>query len=194
MNTRKNPELKRISELNVNDKVLVSNSNSVEFSRVVNFLHRIDAIDALFIRLFYELNGTENYITLTPKHLILLGDAYGNFEYQPAINANLGSLLKYYDFSSKKYLMVKLNKKESVNLKNSGIYAPLTESGTLIVDNIVVSCYSMVKSHRLAQYFFNVLNRINSISELTASFYDSYSIFFYQIINFLRIESLFLNV
>ena len=34
-----------------------------------------------------------------------------------------------------------------------GYYAPLTMKGTLLVNNILASCFALIKDHHLAQYY-----------------------------------------
>lgn len=150
------------------DQVLVADDNqngdpsesSLKFSKIVSFLHKIEEIDASFLRVYYNYNESSSHtikhITLTRKHLILIQKANQSldvFEYKAAYEISQGDSLKYFDYNQKVYRIVKVVKVEQVNLEKSGIYAPLTESGTIIVDNIQVSCYSMVKDHKSAQFF-----------------------------------------
>lgn len=169
------------------------------FSKVVSFFHRVENIDASFVRIYFNLkqNSSDNYITLTPRHLILVKEANDNqsdFEYKPAMKIKPGDELKYYDHETKFQKIVTVNLIETVDLKNSGIYAPLTETGTIIVDNIHVSCYSMVKNHRLAQFFFSLINNIGSVFDVASNTYVSYSKVLYEALNLLNLSSLFLNV
>ena len=50
-------------------------------------------------------------------------------------------------------------------IKEMGVYAPLTESGTMFVDNIYVSCYADTKKHELAHYVFKVYFNARNIYE-----------------------------
>lgn len=178
---------------------------------MVSFLHKIENIDANFIRIYFETDPVainksmatnksrkmQSYITITPRHLILvrkLNQTSGNFEYRAAMEVRVGDVLKYFNYNQKMYQFAQVVKTETVNLKNSGIYAPLTESGTLIVDNVQTSCYSLVKDHKTAQFFFNILNKINHFLSLTADSYVTYSKFLYEILNFVQLSNLFLNV
>ena len=197
---------KQLNQLNINDSVLVVEKKDqheiLKFSKIVSFLHKVESINATFKRIYYSSSSNDsksfNYITLTEKHLILVGKRDENssnktFNYIPAKDVQIGDMLKYYDYNPKAHKIVYVNKVEDVALEE-GIYAPLTESGTIVVDNILVSCYSMVKNHKLAQFFFNILNNLNSVFKVTSQNYVSYSEFLFQILDFARLTSLFLNV
>jgi hypothetical protein len=187
--------------LSVNDSVLVVDNKDqqeiLKFSKIVSFLHKIENINAQFKRVHFNwsLNGTtsSSYITLTEKHLIIVGKRNETFNYLPARDIEIGDMLKYYDYNTKVYRIVYVTKIETIVLEK-GIYAPLTEQGTIVVDNILVSCYSMVKNHNLAQLFFNVLNNLNLVFKVTSQNYLYYSKFLFQMIDFANLSSLFLNV
>jgi hypothetical protein len=193
-------------DLKIDDMVLVAKENAADsFSRVIGFFHRIEDTSANFIRIHFELSNEtmnpsslNNFITLTPKHLVLTGDQESNgFEYKPAESVQVGAQLKYFEEKSRRFLLVRVFKTELISLKNSGIYAPLTESGTLIVDNIHVSCFSVVRSHLLAQLFYSMLNLLNYYVFNVADsyhFFSSCSRFIYEIVKSLHIEQLFLNI
>lgn len=175
-----------ISELKINDMVLTSAENSVpQYAKVVSFFHRIQDIDAKFIRLYYH---ETKFITLTPKHLI-----YSQKEYIPAQDVKVGNSLKVFDHFNKTIIKVTVIKKTEISLGNSGIYAPLTESGTIIVDNVHASCYSVVKSHNLAQAFFNAVNKLGSILTIKPKVYESISKILFDTLEYLNLTSFVLN-
>lgn len=192
-------------DLQVNDEVMVGENT---FSKVVSFLHRIEHIDAEFIRIHYEpLQGvnprtttTGNYITITPKHLIETRNGEStSFSYIPAFEVKPNDLLKYHDRIDGNMEYVRVTRVESVRRDESGIYAPLTESGTLIVDRIHVSCFSMVKSHRLAELVYKAANwlmdvtsakRVYSSDEL----FDGFTHALWTLAQTLGVSSVFLNL
>ncbi|XP_078536467.1 indian hedgehog protein-like [Lissotriton helveticus] len=49
---------------------------------------------------------------------------------------------------------------------DSGAFAPLTSHGTLIVDDVVVSCFAVVQSHHLAKLVFWPLRLYHSVGRL----------------------------
>lgn len=199
--------VKYMHELQLGDNVLVSRSNGpeddstthLEFSKIVSFLHRIENESATFVRLHFETPQVEpSYITLSAKHLILASrpnkDDEDSFEYIPAMSVQVDDHLKYFDSTLNEELVVRVVDTETVDLGQSGIYAPLTESGTLIVDDIHVSCFAMVKSHHLAQFIFSILNHVVKFFGLSPGFYETASIFFYQVLRYLKLEDFFLNL
>lgn len=248
----KSVQTKLMSELKVNDQVLVADEedtvnskqvseSTLKFSKVVSFLHMIEEIDADFIRLHYEAVDTsthesqhgefvisssnrtrsvievsqvkKTFISLTPKHLILAAQATNEtatnetnagsmswykmrsaFNYVPAETVEKGDLLRYYDYNLKIYRLVRVINKEKLNLKGVGIYAPLTETGTIIVDNIHVSCYSLVKNHKLAQLFYSILNHLSNLIKITSESYLTYSKFFFDFLNYIQMSDFFLNI
>lgn len=176
------------------DKINFSKSD-LRFSRIVSFLHKIRDIDAKFIRLHFinNINKTE-YITLTPRHLIYVKQMdKQKFEFIAAFQVLVGDSLKKYDLEQKLQQNVYVTKIEKIFLNRSGIFSPLTESGTIVVDNILTSCYSIVRYHEVAHFFFDLLNRLNYYIELTSNVYISYSKFLYKILNFLHLNNIFMN-
>ena len=195
---------KDMSELEVDDLVLtVDDSNTFEYSPIVTFLHKIKEIDAEFIRMHYNntiessnLYSTDKpkYITLTKGHLIYSSNQTSNrdlFEYKLAKEVNVGDYIEYVDEIDHSLKYVKVIKLESLNLTNSGIYAPLTKSGTLVVDNIHVSCFSLIKNHKLAQYVFSFVNKFSNLTTITSQFYHKYAKFLFNFLNSFSLKSFF---
>ncbi len=178
--------------MKINDEVLVDAKEGTQTSKVVSFLHKSEDANATFIRLHYGLNNkTIGYITLTPKHLLNVGtDEKADFK--PASDVKHGDLLTYFDSANNSFISVTVLDIE--NIYKTGVYAPLTKTGTIVVDDILASCYSMVKSHKMAHFFFDILNTIGNVLPITPDTYVSYSKFLYQIIDFIKISNLFLSL
>lgn len=85
-------------------------------------------------------------ITATPSHLLLLADADG-WRDTFAANVKIGDVLLTRGPSS----VMRPSKVVKTRLVSKrGVFAPLTKSGTIIVDNALASCYALVNSHLLA--------------------------------------------
>ena len=193
-------ELRMLSDLQVGDLVLVTSEkspHSLTYSPVVTFLHKIREANAKFTKItFTHSQNNESAIILTPKHLIYASKSNNEryFDYVAANQVEKGDYLKYYDQLKNEFEYVQVKSIELIQLNKSGIYAPLTKTGTIIVNNIQVSCYSMVKSHYLTQKVFSFLNNFKNIFNIDSNFYVKYAKFLFNIVNNLNLSSLFLNI
>ena len=154
---------KRLTDLHIGDEVLSVNSatGELEFSPVILFLDR----DAQDTRQFYTLK-TENghSLTLTPSHLI-----YSHFEE----HADLADYEAVYakDVQEGDFVLVSTGRGDlerarvtQVDLRVlTGVYAPLTAAGNLVVDNVVASCYAVVDSQAIAHAAFAPLRWLSHV-------------------------------
>lgn len=85
-------------------------------------------------------------ITTTPSHLLLLAATDGWRE-AFATDVQLGDVLLTRGPGS---VMRPSRVVKTKIMSKIGVYAPLTKSGTIIVDDALASCYALVKSHSLA--------------------------------------------
>ena len=120
---RSRVELKDLKE---GDWVLDVN---MKFSRVIGWLHHDQKMSALFIDLVHE-NGR---VFCTPNHLLYCSEAG---DYVPASEVKILQIL-YLDGSMTRSRVIK-----SSNQLGTGVYAPLTTSGSLLVNGIHASCYA----------------------------------------------------
>ena len=177
----KNGEHQTISDLKVGDSILAMDSNGeYTFSPVISFLHRAPEDSGLFNVIQTDTGHT---VTLTPHHLIYR-KGQSDDEKQPEgytskgevevqiISANEkkknqiaspeivfaadiqeGDSVFVFDATNKMGLLpAKVTKVEARNF--SGLYAPLTADGNLVVDNVLASCYAVTDSHTLAHLAF----------------------------------------
>ena len=182
-----------IADLKVSDNVLtgLDDDNQPKYSKVVSFFHNLPGVKAKFLRLYTN----ENVITLTPRHLILSKvKSAKDFEFLQAADVKAGDLIKLFNHSVKGLENVEIIKVEEIELKNSGVYAPLTENGIIIVDNVQASCFALVKSHKLAQLFYSVLNGISTIFYFKSDSYMNISKMMYELVDFLNLKGYFLNL
>jgi hypothetical protein len=102
----------------------------------------------LFIALFKTMYGASNkQISLTNSHLIYVK----NKGYIKVSDVNLGDFLRVYS-NEKNYFDNFLVSRIDYELK-TGFIAPLTQQGTLLVNQIDTSCYAEVNDHSVADLF-----------------------------------------
>ncbi|CAF4825949.1 unnamed protein product, partial [Rotaria sp. Silwood2] len=134
----------RLSSLNIGDQVrIIDDQNQVSYSPIIAFLHR-----ELDEKASYKRIRTKNAaIELSDRHLIrhrndgfiwaeklIKGD---EILVSSSKNTNKTNWEKIIDISE---------------VNRQGLMAPLTEQGTIIVNNVHVSCYALVKSHTLGHF------------------------------------------
>jgi hypothetical protein len=114
----------KMSELAIGDMVLVGDN---EFEPVYSFGHKNDSASAEYLRITTESDAKP--IEISPAHMINVDN-----HYVPASNVKLGDMLQ---LASGNHVEVKSIK----TVTRKGAYAPFTNSGKIVVNNIVASNY-----------------------------------------------------
>lgn len=135
-----------LSKLQVGDKVLAreASTGSLVFSEVIMFLDYNPWQRREFLR-FKLANGRT--ITLTPVHLLVLQDLTTAFASTVKVGDKLLVRGKDDEFIASVVVDVKL-------ILDTGVYAPLTAEGTVVVDDVLASCYALVDSQEIAHWSF----------------------------------------
>lgn len=145
-----------MSSLRAGEQVLaLSDSGRVVLSRVLLFLHRDAGLRARFLTVETEEGGR---LSLTPSHLLFLAP---NRTLDPArYQARFASRARpgHYVLALGQGSGVRPARIVSVAwTEGRGVYAPLTEHGTLFVDGVAASSYAVVEDHWLAHQAFSPL-------------------------------------
>ncbi|XP_041655865.1 desert hedgehog protein [Cheilinus undulatus] len=153
---------KSLSSLSLGDRVMaLSVTGQVVFSQVLLFLHQDHESWSTFLSLETE---TGHRLTLTPHHLVFLSGhcTLDRNEYlaQFAIRAKIGGCVLIHTAEGQVHpsRIVSVSVMESV-----GVYAPLTEAGTVFVDGVLASSYALVEDHRLAHWAFGPVRLLSSL-------------------------------
>ncbi|XP_034028300.1 desert hedgehog protein [Thalassophryne amazonica] len=147
------------------DRVMaVSAMGQIVFSRVLLFLHRNPDICSTFLSLETE-DG--HRLTLTPNHLVFLS-LYprlhsSGFQAQFAGRAKIGD---YVLIHTEKGLLLPSRITSVSTVESVGVFAPLTEDGTLFIDEVLTSSYALVEDHRLAHWAFGPVRLLSSVKQL----------------------------
>lgn len=156
---------KSLSSLAPGDRVMaLSGTGQVVFSKVILFLHRDQESWSTFLSLETE-DG--HRLALTPHHLVFLAPhcRLDSSEYQAkfASRAKTGDCVLIHTAEGH----VRPSRISSVSVEQSmGVYAPLTEAGTLFVDGVLASNYALVEHHRLAHWAFGPVRLLSSFNQL----------------------------
>ncbi|OTF70495.1 hedgehog-like protein, partial [Euroglyphus maynei] len=126
-----------------------------EYSPVMMFLDRNPDIE----RLYYEIETESGArITATPAHLLFISDTNNDVdndkheEFVSKIQINQYLLVHYYNQTSSKTRLERIT--GIMTKKSKGIYAPLTDTGTIVVNNIIASCYAIINNQQLSHFSF----------------------------------------
>lgn len=156
---------KTLSSLIPGDKIMaLSGTGHIVFSQVLLFLHRDQESRSILLALETE-DG--HRVALTPHHLIFLSPHnklhHSEYQAQFASRAKKGDyvLINTAGGGVRPSQIISVSVEESV-----GVYAPLTEDGTLFVDGVLASSYALVEDHRLAHWAFGPLRLLHSVNQL----------------------------
>ncbi|KAL1020900.1 hypothetical protein UPYG_G00006150 [Umbra pygmaea] len=158
-------EQKTLANLEPGDSVLaLTGSGHLVLSRVLLFLHQDHQSRSTFLVLSTQ-DG--HHIALTPHHLVFLAPHYKTHhsEYQAlfASSAKPGHYVLIHGADNH----VQPSRIESISQKEgTGVYAPLTEHGTLFVDGVLASSYALIEDHRLSHWAFAPLRLLLSFTRL----------------------------
>lgn len=154
-----------LSSLHPGDKVLtLSGTGQLIFSPVILFLHQNSQSWATFISVETE-DGQR--LALTPHHLLFTAPhgkvPYSEYQAQFSSKAKVGDYVLVHKLGGH----VAPSRIVSVSLVESlGVYAPLTDDGTLFVNDILASSYAVVEYHKLAHWIFGPMRIFFSFNQL----------------------------
>ncbi|XP_061113930.1 desert hedgehog protein [Conger conger] len=157
-------EWRNMSSLRPGEEVLaLSGSGQLVLSRVLLFLHRAPGLRARFLTMETEGGGR---LSLTPSHLVFLAPNRtlhpARYQARFASRARLGHyVLLRGEGGVRPGRIVSLTWTEG-----RGVYAPLTEHGTLFVDGVLASSYAVVEDHWLAHQAFSPLRLLMPLPQL----------------------------
>ncbi|XP_056158139.1 desert hedgehog protein [Lampris incognitus] len=156
---------KTLLSLSPGDRVMaLSGTGRIVFSKVLLFLHRDQESRSTFLILETE-DG--HRLALTPHHLLFLAHHYklhySEYQVQFASKAQRGDYVLIHGSGGQ----VQPSKINSVSVEEDvGVYAPLTEDGTLFVDGVLVSSYALIEDHILAHWAFGPLRLLSSVNQI----------------------------
>lgn len=143
-----------ISSLKVGDyvKAYDSNLDKWKFSKFITYLHQDENIVAKYISIKTAVfNQT---LRISPLHLIAKQEA-NQVEFVFAKDLLVGDTIKAESGLEK---IVALEE-----IYQTGAYAPLTESGTIVVDSVLASCYANTNWHTAAHLLFTPIIKLSGI-------------------------------
>jgi len=164
---------KKISDVKVGDSVLAVDQNGkLIFSQVIMQLHHgpEETTEFHVIR-----TKTGRNLTLTPKHLIYKAennkpnlDFDDSTSSQPrfAMNIKKGDFVFVFDKSSG--MIIDQVVSNDIEIRK-GVYSPLTSHGSIIVEDILASCYSQLEDHSLLHMAFAPARWFNDIKNVFSS-------------------------
>ncbi|KAF5276232.1 hypothetical protein FQR65_LT04037 [Abscondita terminalis] len=162
--------IKKLSELMLGDKVLAMDYaiNELVYSEVIMFLDWNPNEKNAFLEINLESGRT---LTVTRSHLVIreiLNSSSSETVYAESLT--LGDNLIVHSRDGNKFQDKVINVKP---VFRTGVYAPLTTVGTVIVNDIVVSCYAVVHSHYLAHVVFAPFRFTNTIENYLLKFWQT---------------------
>ena len=159
---------KPLKELQVGDKVLAADQQgNVVASDFLMFMDQ----DRQIMRKFHVLEMDEpcRRLSLTPAHLVFVTD--NNDTNSSGFRAVFAS-----DVKPGQWLLAVGNDRPDHLIParvtriyvehNKGSYAPVTSHGTIIVDQVLASCYAVVEDHNLAHWVFAPVRLWHSLLSL----------------------------
>ncbi|KAF6206421.1 hypothetical protein GE061_017654, partial [Apolygus lucorum] len=154
---------KKLSDVRLGDRVLSydTGSDKLVYSEVIMFLDRDTTDRKQFLRL--GLSGGQ-VLTVTPQHLVMRNKPNGTDQDVEAVFAahlNPSDQLLVAESNGTKLVRRTLLSSELV--LDTGVIAPLTSVGTIVVDDVVASCYAVIESQSIAHFAFAPLRAIKSV-------------------------------
>ena len=165
----------RMHLLQVGDRVLtIDDQGHAHFSDVILFFHRDVTAQAQFLKIESDSGRT---LELTANHLVFVSRAEDSvtsqtFEAIFAKNVRAGDFIQIVDANatSSHAPAARVERVRRVtSLYARGLFAPLTRSGTLVVNDHVTSCYAQIESHTIAHLALAPVRLVTSLRDVVTS-------------------------
>jgi indian hedgehog protein len=150
-----------VSDLTTNDlvKSFDSSSNEWKFSRFVFFLHKDEKTLTEYISI--KTSSNKN-LKISSMHLIPKRVNENDMEFVLAKNLKLNDILISEDNQNE--IIIDLTK-----VVEQGAYAPLLETGTISVNNILASCYANTKWQGLVHFAFQPVIQLSNFFNMEST-------------------------
>ncbi|XP_034717415.1 sonic hedgehog protein A [Etheostoma cragini] len=142
---------KAVKHLQTGDRVLAADDDGNPI--FTDFIMFIDQ-DSTTRRLFYVIETDSGQkITLTAAHLLFVGHNTTGEERMSAIFASqVQSGQKVFVFDGERSRLEPVTVKRIYTEEHYGSFAPVTVQGTVVVDQVLASCYAVIEDHDLAHW------------------------------------------
>ena len=154
----KSGEHRLMSDLVPGDEVLaLDNNGHMRYSAVITILH---AEQLSSVKYCYLKTTSGKELRVSEYHLVYTADCYStSVSYNDFIYAKdlqVGDCLRVrVDSDGNNQLSSEMQGISEISMhKLDGAYAPLTTLGTIVVDEVVASCYAAIRYHGLGQLAF----------------------------------------
>ncbi|KAM6908171.1 sonic hedgehog protein [Lycodopsis pacificus] len=159
---------KAVKRLQTGDRVLAADDDGNPI--YTDFIMFIDQ-DSTTRRLFYVIETDSGQkITLTAAHLLFVGRNTTEGERMSAIFASqVQSGQKVFVFDSERSRLEPVTVKRIYTQEHEGSFAPVTVQGTVVVDQVLASCYAVIEDHDLAHWALAPVRLAHWVSSLLFS-------------------------
>ncbi|XP_033494250.2 sonic hedgehog protein [Epinephelus lanceolatus] len=159
---------KAVKDLQTGDRVLAADDDGNPI--YTDFIMFIDQ-DSTTRRLFYVIEtDSGEKITLTAAHLLFVGHNTTEEERMSAIFASeVQSGQTVFVFDTERSRLEPVSVKRIYTQEHEGSFAPVTVQGTVVVDQVLASCYAVIEDHDLAHWALAPVRLAHWVSSLLFS-------------------------
>ncbi|XP_059827844.1 sonic hedgehog protein [Hypanus sabinus] len=162
-----NGDSKQLKDLKPGDRVLAADElGNLLYSDFIMFLDRAEEVEKVFYVI--ETREPRRKLALTAAHLLFVGhsSSEGQIEFKATFASDVrsGQLVYITDGDSQQLQPAMVDK---VYLEEmTGAYAPLTVQGTLVINQVLASCYAVIEEHTLAHWAFAPVRMRHAVTSL----------------------------
>ncbi|KAM9839588.1 sonic hedgehog protein [Aulostomus maculatus] len=158
--TLQDGSIKPVKDLQTGDKVLAADDDgNLIYTDFIMFIDR----DSSTRRLFYVIEtDSGEKIALTAAHLLFVNSTSARRSAIFASQVRPGQ--KVFVFDSTR--LVPVTVKRIYTQEHEGSFAPVTVQGTVVVDQVLASCYAVIEDHELAHWALAPVRLAHWVSSL----------------------------
>lgn len=147
---------RNMSSMHIDDEVQVITNNEIRFEPVITFIHRQPEVMQGFLQITTKKN---NILKITEDHLLFV-ERTGKATAIPVREVKVGDALYVRaGHTVETDAVLSIGK-----VYEKGVYAPVTLSGTILVNDVHTSCYFDVLSHEWSHRAMGVARAVHYVS------------------------------